>query len=111
MARQLSWTDADVGRFMRMVDVLPSGCWFWQGARSRGKGNRKWYGTFHVSGHGSVRAHRFADRALGGMPELEPGWHRDHVCCFSLCVNPAHLEHVTHEENQARKLRRKRGAA
>lgn len=106
--KELKWDDEDVGRFMRMVDVLPCGCWFWTGARSRGKGNRKWYGTFHVKGHGSVRAHRFSDRALGGKPELEPGMHRDHGCSFSLCVNPAHLEHVTHERNQELKVERQR---
>lgn len=109
--RVLSWTLEDIARFMRFVDVLPSGCWFFTGARSRGKGNRKWYGSFHVKGIGSVRAHRFSDRAIGGRPELEPGMHRDHTCCFSLCVNPAHLEHVTHEENQARKIRRLRADA
>lgn len=108
MARELAWTDGDVGRFMRMVDVLPCGCWYWEGARSRGEGNRKWYGSFHVPGHGTVRAHRFADRAIGGRPELAPGMHRDHTCHFSMCVNPAHLEHVTREENQERKRARRR---
>lgn len=102
----LEWTPKDVDRFMSFVDVLPSGCWFWTGCRSRGGGNRKWYGSFHVPGHGTVRAHRFSDRALGNRPELEPGMHRDHTCCFSMCVNPDHLEHVTHEENQRRKMAR-----
>lgn len=35
----------DVKRFFRYVEKLPNGCWYWTGARSRGKGNRKWYGS------------------------------------------------------------------
>lgn len=105
----LTATPADRARFMAMVDVLPCGCWFWTGARSRGRGNRKWYGSFHVAGR-TVRAHRFAAEALAGL-ECPPGHHRDHVCQFSLCVNPAHLEVVTHAENQARKVARRKGRA
>ena len=100
-------TEADIARFMSYVDKLPNGCWFWTGARSRGKGNRKWYGSFFVGGK-VVRAHRFACEALTDKP-CPPGSHRDHECCFSLCVNPDHFEIVTHEENQARKMARKRG--
>lgn len=103
-------TPADLARFMAMVDVLPSGCWFWTGARSRGKGNRKWYGTFHVTGHGSVRAHRYATEAIGRR-ECPPGHHRDHLCEFSLCVNEACIEVVTHEENERRKQQRRRARA
>lgn len=92
----------DVERFMLYVEKLPNGCWFWTGARSRGKGNRKWYGSFRL-GKRTVRAHRFAAEVLGLQP-CPDGHHRDHLCAFSLCVNPAHLETVTREENQARKM-------
>lgn len=95
-------TQRDIDRFMRHVDKLPSGCWFWTGARSRGRGNRKWYGSFRVGGR-VVRAHRFSCDVLGGRT-CPPGHHRDHTCRFSLCVNFEHLEIVTHEENQKRKL-------
>jgi hypothetical protein len=95
----------DVARFMRYVEKLPSGCWFWTGARSRGKGNRKWYGSFRL-GRRTVRAHRFSCEVLGGQG-CPPGHHRDHTCCFSLCVNPAHLEVVTREVNQERKTLRR----
>jgi hypothetical protein len=101
----MNWTQADVDRFMRLVDVLPNGCWYWTGARSRGKGNRKWYGSFKV-GKTSVRAHRFACEAIGGKT-CPPGHHRDHVCRFSMCVNPDHLEVVTREVNQQRKVERR----
>jgi len=100
-------TEEDLRRFRALTDVLPSGCHFWTGARSRGKGNRKWYGTFHVTGVGSVRAHRYASEAVGRQ-ECPPGHHRDHTCEFSLCVNPDHIEVVTHAENERRKQERRR---
>lgn len=108
---------SDIDRFMSFVDKLPNGCWFWTGARSRGKGNRKWYGSFWVSSKTKegrlkkgvvVRAHRYACDVLGGNP-IRPGEHRDHTCEFSLCVNPSHLEVVTLAENQRRKISRRRG--
>lgn len=97
------YTQNDIDRFMSFVEVLPNGCWFWNGARSRGGGKRrKWYGSFRVDGK-IVRAHRFACEAIGGR-DCPEGMHRDHLCRFSLCVNPAHLEVVTKEENQRRKV-------
>lgn len=104
-AASFAFTPADVARFMRFVDKLPGGCWFWTGARSRGKGNRKWYGSFHVGGR-VIRAHKFACEAIGGRRPLRPGEHRDHECCFSLCVNPDCIAYVTHGENQVRKIQR-----
>ena len=98
--------EEDIVRFLSYVDKLPNGCWFWTGARSRGSGNKKWYGSFGVKGK-VVRAHRFSAEALGGKGPLPKGGHRDHTCVFSLCVNPAHIEYVSHIENQERKLTRK----
>jgi hypothetical protein len=98
----------EIARFMSYVDKLPNGCWFWTGARSRGKGNRKWYGTFWFRGKG-IRAHRFSCDYIAHKEPLPKGMHRDHTCCFSLCVNPEHLERVTHEVNQQRKMERKSG--
>lgn len=97
-------TSEDIVRFMKYVDVLSCGCWYWTGARSRGKGNKKWYGSFRLGGR-VIRAHRFASEVLGGNP-CPPGCHRDHTCGFSMCVNPEHLEVVPKEVNQARKMER-----
>jgi hypothetical protein len=94
--------EADIKRFMAFVDKLPNGCWFWMGARSRGKGNKKWYGSFKYKGR-SIRAHRFSHDELGGKV-CPPGFHRDHLCKFSLCVNFDHIEAVPHEVNQHRKV-------
>lgn len=107
-------TQADIDRFMSFVDKLPCGCWFWTGCRSRGKGNRKWYGTFtYRSGKKvvRVRAHRFSCEKIGGMPPLPPGHHRDHECVFSLCVNYQCIQYVTKERNQELKVERQRSRA
>ena len=96
----------DIKRFFKYVDRLPNGCWFWTGARSRGKGNLKWYGSFSL-GRMTVRAHRFAVEVLSGR-ECPPEHHRDHICCFSLCVNPDHIEIVHRTVNQDRKVMRRK---
>ena len=96
----LKATRKDVDRFMSKIDVLPNGCWYWNGARSKGRG-RKWYGSFSL-GKRVVRAHRFSSEVING-DECPKGHHRDHTCGFSLCVAPHHIEVVTGEENQARR--------
>lgn len=101
---------ADIARFMKQVDKLPCGCWFWTGARSRGGGNRKWYGTFWVNKKvGRVRAHRFSCEVIGGMGPLPKGHDRSHACDFSLCVNPfGCLSYQPKEVNQAQRIARAR---
>lgn len=99
-------TEDEIARFMSFVEFLESGCWFWTGARSRGQGNRRWYGSFSYRGK-VIRAHRFASEEIGGQT-CPPGHHRDHKCHFSMCVNPDHIEVVPKEVNQQRKMERKR---
>ena len=68
-------------------------CWLWLGAKSRG------YGYFWFAGK-NVRAHRFLyEFLIGQIPSAKE---LDHVCRNSLCVNPKHLEVVTHKENTLR---------
>ncbi len=95
-------TDKEIARFMSFVDKLPCGCWFWTGARSRGKGNRKWYGSFHFRGK-TIRAHRFSADYIGKFKPLPKGQHRVHSCDFSMCVRPEHLSHNTRKVNQQHK--------
>ena len=106
MSAPIDATERDIARFRRLTDRLPNGCHYWLGARSRGQGNRKHYGSFRVGGR-VVRAHRFAAEVLGGKTCPE-GFHRDHTCGFSMCVNPDHIEIVTAEENQSRKMARRK---
>lgn len=69
-------------------------CWVWQRAA-----NDQGYGQVFVNG--SIKyAHRFFyERAFGAVPE---GLELDHCCRVTLCVNPAHLEPVSHRENMRR---------
>ncbi|MGY8831955.1 MAG: HNH endonuclease signature motif containing protein [Pseudomonadales bacterium] len=47
-------------------------------------------------------AHRWAhERFIGPIPD---GMEVDHLCANTCCVNPAHLEAVTSEENRRRAL-------
>jgi hypothetical protein len=68
-------------------------CWLWTGTRSHG------YGRFGL-GQESLLAHRIAwELANGPVPD---GLELDHLCRVTVCVNPAHLEAVTHRENTLR---------
>lgn len=102
-------TQEDIDRFLSFVEKLPNGCWYWTGARSRGRGNKKWYGSFWVRGK-MIRAHRFAVEVFK-KEHCPPEHHRDHICEFSMCVNPDHIEVVHKEENQRRKVLRRSGTA
>ena len=69
------------------------GCWIWRGGK-----NSVGYGIFNTRGDRRIKyAHRFFfARAKGPIPD---GWTVDHLCRRPACVNPAHLEAVTHREN------------
>lgn len=71
--------------------VSDSGCWEWTASR------------FKSTGYGAYRgrnAHRAVYRAaVGPIPE---GLDLDHLCRNRGCVNPAHLEPVTHRVNLLR---------
>lgn len=83
---------SDLQRFFAKVDILPeSGCWQWQGYR-----DQKGYGQFKFNGR-VVWCHRFIYEVL--VKFLEDGQQVHHKCTNTGCVNPAHLEAVTMEEN------------
>jgi len=74
-------------------------CWMWTGWAA-GSGTR--YGRFRLHGIGTP-AHRIAYRDFGH--KLPDDLHIDHLCRNTRCVNPAHLEAVTRQENVGRGLR------
>lgn len=82
-------------RFWDKVYADPnSGCWLW-GASCGPTG----YGQFWV-GLATKLAHRVSYEAhIGPIPE---GLELDHLCRIRSCVNPDHLEAVTHKENMSR---------
>jgi hypothetical protein len=83
-----------VVRFWAKV-AKSDGCWIWIGAR-----NQNGYGNFGDSER-VLKAHRVAYQLLiGPIPD---GLELDHRCRIRACVNPSHLEPVTHEVNCGRR--------
>ncbi len=71
-----------------------NGCWVWTAAIS-GPG----YAVLSVGGRAAL-AHRVSYELFVGPIPL--GLELDHLCRNTRCVNPDHLEPVTHRENMVR---------
>ena len=86
-----------IERMIAQIDAgvaLGQGCWWWAGAVSPDG-----YGKFKRNGK-LERAHRGVYEELVGP--IKEGLVLDHLCKNLLCVNPDHLEPVTHRENLLR---------
>lgn len=86
-------------RFESKVSRTETGCWEWTGARSP-----QGYGMINVKRNDGrwipTTAHRVAyELHVAAIP---PGLELDHLCRNRGCVNPEHLEAVTHRVNDLR---------
>lgn len=86
-------------RFWAKVDRDQSGCWLWTAGLFE-----KGYGQFKVE-RKDWRAHRWAYSVM--VEPIPEGMELDHLCNVRRCVNPCHLELVTHEENVRRRDERR----
>lgn len=78
----------------RIAENPETGCWDWTGKTLDGYGR--------LTGE---YAHRVSyELFVGPIPD---GLELDHLCNRPLCVNPAHLEPVTHDENMRRAAERR----
>lgn len=72
-------------------------CWEWTGGLSSRKS--RGYGRFHYGGR-DINAHIVSYEWTKG--DIQEGLELDHLCRNTVCVNPNHLEAVTHRENVLR---------
>lgn len=91
--------DKLAAKLLANSEPTETGCLRWLGRH-----NHKGYGDFYNAGK-YLRAHRVAYEVwIGPIPE---GLEIDHVyakgCRFRDCIEPSHLEAVTHTENIRRK--------
>ena len=95
--RKSNHTEADF--WGQVVKDPRGGCWLWQGPLHKGYGRVNFLGKRWF-------AHRLAYHLLWGS--IPDGKDLDHLCCHGNCVYPWHLEPVTNEENNRRKVLRRR---
>lgn len=90
-------SDEALEKFHRLIQPASNGCWIWAGPR-----DPYGYGNFSFGGR-EARAHRYSYELAKGF--IHPGLVIDHLCRTPQCVNPSHLEAVTHQENIKRGVR------
>jgi len=79
-------------------------CWFWTGANDGNHG----YGRVRLNGQ-TRSAHRSVYEHMNG--DVPEGQELDHLCRNRQCVNPDHLEPVSHADNVRRGSAAERKAA
>lgn len=82
------------GRLRSKIVVDEAGCWLWTGSHTNAG-----YATYTIRRH-TTTAHRVVYELLVGT--IGDGLELDHLCRNCGCVNPGHVEQVTHDENMRR---------
>ena len=104
---RIRWSWAELLPRMRRIaalidtDQIGTGCWIWRGCLSHHGYGRTWAGT-----QARPKVHVLLYEMLHGP--LPHNLELDHLCFTRNCVNPDHLELVTHREN-LRRSRQPRG--
>lgn len=96
---RIAYEDGDAATFFLLVKEraeVSGGCWSWRNLRDG-------YPYFRVAGK-DVALHRAVLELKHGAPLGSQ--HAHHVCANAACVNPDHLQPVTHRENVAEMLAR-----
>jgi len=88
-------TEADMARFFVKTTPQANGCLLWTAFLTKDG-----YGKFRFNGR-KVSAHRLALTWATGE-DIDLYFDVDHLCRARACVNPEHLEAVSHEENMLR---------
>jgi hypothetical protein len=94
-------------KLLRHITVTPHGCWLWTGSK---QGKRWGYYGEIVLGRKPQQKHRRAhvvsyETFIG---PVAPGLELHHTCHQTLCINPAHLQQVTHLEHMRQRKDRDR---
>lgn len=87
-------------------------CRFWDGPVVKSKRSHNFYPRFNARlkglGHTTLRAHRVMFEEFW---KVKLGEHQcNHICGNTLCINPYHLEKVTHRQNMRDRDERRRMA-
>jgi hypothetical protein len=82
-------------RRMQRVRLSESGCWEWMGCL-----DKCGYGRVLGANNASIPAHRYFYEQEKGP--IHAGKEVDHLCRNRRCVNPQHLEAVSHKKNMER---------
>ena len=83
-----------ITRFLKKVKIIDNNCWEWQAYK-----DHLGYGMFSFKGK-PMLVHRFMYEYF--HDQIQQGLELDHLCRNPSCVNPIHLEAVTHLENLRR---------